>query len=107
MQQAWHTPVEKAWKLHLPSDFLESPQICDDWEPNQPGREMEPGEVAACLNVLEPIMPKPGVTHYYHGTHDHSKYRIYLGRGPHICEFCGTPSRRLHASVRRGLRGGN
>jgi hypothetical protein len=86
----WHTPRDKAWRLALPSTFFDSPEYSFDWEPNLPGKPMEVGQVAACLNSLEPIMPKPGCTYSEWGDMDHSKYRLYLGRSPQVCEFCGT-----------------
>jgi hypothetical protein len=52
----WHTPRERAWKLRLPTDFFKSPiKVDEDWQPNQPGKNFQPWEVAALLNVLEPI----------------------------------------------------
>ena len=93
----WHTPRDKAWELRLPENFFDSAPESTDWAPNMPGTDMETWEVAACLNILEPAMPKPGRhsvydRSQYFGEVDHAKYRLYLGRSEVVCQLCGHTS---------------
>ncbi len=58
----WHTPRDKTWQFRTPIDW-ESAQCLTDWKPNAKGRDLEPCQVAECLNVCETALPKPGTRH--------------------------------------------
>lgn len=91
----WHTPRERTWSLRLPEDLWKSASLSCDWEPNAKGRDLEPWEVAGCLNVLEKEMPNVPNGHSTgndwdgFGWKNHKQYRLYVGQQPEACEFCG------------------
>jgi hypothetical protein len=95
----WHTPRDKTWNMRviLPEKFWDGISLSTDWEPNQAGKSLETWQVAECLNLLEPIMPKPGSHGLFDygdwvGDSDHSKYKLFLGRSERVCQLCGRAS---------------
>ena len=93
----WHTPRDKSWGFDLPEGSWEGAKLSVDWEPNQVGKDLETWQVAECLNILEPMLPKPGShgicdSGDWYGECDHSKYKLHLGRSERICQLCGRGS---------------
>jgi hypothetical protein len=99
-EYTWHTPWDKTWGLSTPDDMYRFATLSTDWEPNQKGVDLTTEQVAAHLNVLEPLLfDKAGsrsIWSYrdeYHNEAKNNRYKIDLGRGPERCEFCGcTPN---------------
>lgn len=92
----WHTPWDKAWALRTPDGMYERAELSTDWEPNQKGIDLTVEQVAAHLNVLEPLLLHRAGSRWIRYDYDFSgdcakndRYKLDLGRGPHRCEFCG------------------
>lgn len=95
----WHTPRDKTWRINgiTNEDWVAAPCVTEDWKPNAKGRDMEPWEVAECLNICEVSLPNPGTRMIwegrdYCGDSDNGKYKLFVGRSEQVCEFCKRPA---------------
>lgn len=105
----WHTPRDR-WPLSethsVPTDPSEW-ETASDWQPNAEGRPLEPWEVAAALNVVEPAFPPERLPRYYSAeagaAYGHFKHELYVGEtDPRRCAFCHRPARLGTHVVSRG-----
>lgn len=105
----WHTPREKTWGLRGIPD-VRFANLSIDWEPNRIGRDLAASEVARHLNILEPVMPKPGYTDWDswdgYGEVFHGDYMLDLGRTDLTCPFCGKVSDNDRDGIYHGIHRG-
>lgn len=91
----WHTPWDKV-NIPTPEGMYQFAELSTDWEPNQKGIDLTVEQVAAHLNVLEPLLLHRAGSRWISwnygedgGDARNDRYKLDLGRGPHRCEFCG------------------
>jgi len=89
----WHSP----WtSFPLSTHGIEYPTQATptDWQPNLPGKAMEPWEVAAAFCEAERAFPeKPYPRHTDYGTYHIDQYHLFVGRLPQdVCAICGEPA---------------
>lgn len=80
----WHTPIRCAY----PRSF----EVETNWKPNQPGRELECGNVVYLLNVAEQVFP--AVTIF--------PYSIFIGAEGPGCHYCNSEVELERYSIHRG-----
>lgn len=95
----WHTPRDKTWQMNTitSAHWEAAPCVTSDWKPNAKGRDLEPWQVAECLNICETMLPRPGMRAEYVDTYcyqdrDNGKYKLFVGRSEKVCEFCKRPA---------------
>lgn len=90
----WHTP-KLEWISHFRWDeSLSSAVEAGNWQPNSPGRDATPAEVASWFNAAEEYWPGyPGPYYGCHGRCDDYKYSLHVGdTDPKTCSLCGAPA---------------
>lgn len=92
----WHSPIQKLWTVDIPLEE-EKPT---EWQPNQPGRDLDPHEVARLLNLVESGIPHErwpvrwiyddGYCDGGVGVNDFECYTLHVGSTkPWQCDLCG------------------